>query len=446
MWPISPAVLSEPRSRPPLATIPPPIPVPTATIASEETPRPSPHVHSERASALTSLSANTASPVRSPTRRARGTPASSDIQLPSVGRIVPFSTSTRPGRPSPMPRTGRARAAASASSRSTRVRMVAAALPGVLPACTVDSTAPSAVTRPAEIVDAPTSTPMAKSDMDRSPHGRRQAMCQRQVSADASALRGRPQGHRAGPEAVRGKAASRLVAGPQARMAAHAQARHAGAGARREWTGAGCHVGLRAHRSGCTESLRRQASGNQVARAARGAGPARSPCARRRATCATPARSRSRHGACPGGRGRTTRPPKKERAMTWTTATTEIPRATRSAASIHHAAAGDPVVCIHASASSGAQWTSLVERLEDRFRPLAVDLHGAGRTPAWRGDRRLTLADEVALLEPTLAATGARLHLVGHSYGAAVALRIALDHPHWVASLTVFEPVLFSLL
>ncbi len=132
--------------------------------------------------------------------------------------------------------------------------------------------------------------------------------------------------------------------------------------------------------------------------------------------------------------------------MTLTTATTEIPRATRSAASIHHAAAGDPVVCIHASASSGAQWTSLVERLEDRFRPLAVDLHGAGRTPAWRGDRRLTLADEVALLEPTLAATGARLHLVGHSYGAAVALRIALDHPHWVASLTVFEPVLFSLL
>ena len=132
--------------------------------------------------------------------------------------------------------------------------------------------------------------------------------------------------------------------------------------------------------------------------------------------------------------------------MPWTTATTEIPRAMRSAVSIHRAAAGDPVVCIHASASSAAQWTALVERLHGHFRPLAVDLHGAGRTPAWRGDRPLTLADEVALLEPALAATGARFHLVGHSYGGAVALKVALAHPHWVASLTVFEPVLFSLL
>lgn len=132
--------------------------------------------------------------------------------------------------------------------------------------------------------------------------------------------------------------------------------------------------------------------------------------------------------------------------MPWTTATSEIPRAMRSAVSIHEVAAGDPVVCIHASASSAGQWTSLVERLDDRFRPLAVDLHGAGRSPAWRGDRPLTLADEVALLEPVLAATGARFHLVGHSYGGAVALKVALAHPHWVASLTVFEPVLFSLL
>lgn len=132
--------------------------------------------------------------------------------------------------------------------------------------------------------------------------------------------------------------------------------------------------------------------------------------------------------------------------MPWTTATSEIPRAMRSAVSIHEAVAGDPVVCIHASASSAGQWTSLVERLDDRFRPLAVDLHGAGRSPAWRGDRPLTLADEVALLEPVLAATGARFHLVGHSYGGAVALKVALAHPHWVASLTVFEPVLFSLL
>ncbi len=132
--------------------------------------------------------------------------------------------------------------------------------------------------------------------------------------------------------------------------------------------------------------------------------------------------------------------------MPWQTATSEVPRATRSLAYAHETTGGDPVVCIHASASSSAQWTSLDDRLNRRYRPLAVDLHGAGRSPAWRGNRPLTLADEVALLEPAFAATGARFHLVGHSYGGAVALKIALAHPHWVASLTVFEPVLFSLL
>jgi pimeloyl-ACP methyl ester carboxylesterase len=139
-------------------------------------------------------------------------------------------------------------------------------------------------------------------------------------------------------------------------------------------------------------------------------------------------------------------PLEEEDAMPWHTVETEVPRATRSVAYAHHTETGDPVVCIHASASSAAQWMSLVDRLGDRHRPLAVDLHGAGRSPSWRGGRPLTLADEVALLEPALAATGARFHLVGHSYGAAVALKVALMHPHWVASLTVFEPVLFSLL
>jgi len=77
---------------------------------------------------------------------------------------------------------------------------------------------------------------------------------------------------------------------------------------------------------------------------------------------------------------------------------------------------------------------------------LAVDLHGAGRSPIWPNERPLTLADEVDLLEPILAALGRRFHLVGHSYGGAVALKVALAHPERVESLAVFEPVLFSLL
>jgi pimeloyl-ACP methyl ester carboxylesterase len=45
-----------------------------------------------------------------------------------------------------------------------------------------------------------------------------------------------------------------------------------------------------------------------------------------------------------------------------------------------------------------------------------------------------------------LRAAGDRFHLVGHSYGGAVALKAALAQPERVLSLTLFEPVLFSLL
>jgi pimeloyl-ACP methyl ester carboxylesterase len=118
----------------------------------------------------------------------------------------------------------------------------------------------------------------------------------------------------------------------------------------------------------------------------------------------------------------------------------------RQVAYVREAGAGDPVICLHASASSSAQWRPLIDRLAGRFRVLAVDLYGAGRSPAWPDDRPLTLADEVALFEPVVAATGRRVHVIGHSYGGAVALKLALEHPEWLASLVVFEPVLFSLL
>src|SRR5262245_15621130 len=117
-------------------------------------------------------------------------------------------------------------------------------------------------------------------------------------------------------------------------------------------------------------------------------------------------------------------------------------------ARVYHreAGAGTAVVCLHASASSSAQWRPLIERLGGRFRTLAADLYGSGRSPAWPGERPMWLADEVALLAPVFEAAGPRFHLVGHSYGGAVALRAALANSARIESLVLFEPVLFSLL
>jgi pimeloyl-ACP methyl ester carboxylesterase len=107
---------------------------------------------------------------------------------------------------------------------------------------------------------------------------------------------------------------------------------------------------------------------------------------------------------------------------------------------------GAAVVCIHSSASSSAQWRPLMDRLAGRFRMLAVDLYGSGKSPMWSADRPLSLADEAAQLAPVFAAAGERFHVIGHSYGGAVALAAALAEPGRVESLVLFEPVLFSVL
>jgi pimeloyl-ACP methyl ester carboxylesterase len=106
---------------------------------------------------------------------------------------------------------------------------------------------------------------------------------------------------------------------------------------------------------------------------------------------------------------------------------------------------GPEVILLHSSGSSGRQWDPLVSRLHGHFRLHAVDLHGHGGTPAWSERRRLRLEDDAALVVPLLHAAGGA-HLVGHSYGGGLALKLAAMYPSQVRSVVVYEPVLFRLL
>jgi pimeloyl-ACP methyl ester carboxylesterase len=108
--------------------------------------------------------------------------------------------------------------------------------------------------------------------------------------------------------------------------------------------------------------------------------------------------------------------------------------------------AGPGVVCLHSNASSSAQWRALMELLAPKFRVFAVDSYGSGKSPEWPSDRVITLGDEAAFIEPVLEKAGAPLALVGHSYGAAVALIAALANPGRVRALALYEPTLFSLI
>jgi pimeloyl-ACP methyl ester carboxylesterase len=112
---------------------------------------------------------------------------------------------------------------------------------------------------------------------------------------------------------------------------------------------------------------------------------------------------------------------------------------------VREAGSGPGIVCLHSNASSSSQWRGLLELLAPRFRVLAPDSYGSGKSPEWPSDREIALSDEVALIEPVLRDAGSPLTLVGHSYGAAVALRAAVDRPERVRALALYEPTLFSL-
>ena len=86
-----------------------------------------------------------------------------------------------------------------------------------------------------------------------------------------------------------------------------------------------------------------------------------------------------------------------------------------------------------------------MEQLASRFEVIAVDGYGAGKSPDFTQPRDMQLADEVDLARPLLDSPAGRVFLVGHSYGAAVALKAALMHPDRVAGLALYEPTVFSL-
>jgi pimeloyl-ACP methyl ester carboxylesterase len=109
------------------------------------------------------------------------------------------------------------------------------------------------------------------------------------------------------------------------------------------------------------------------------------------------------------------------------------------------AGSGPGVVCLHSNATSSGQWRGLMETLAPKFRVLAADSYGAGKSPAWPTDRTIGLRDEVALLEPVFQRVGDPFTLVGHSYGGAIALVAAVMQPHRVRALALYEPTLFAL-
>lgn len=108
--------------------------------------------------------------------------------------------------------------------------------------------------------------------------------------------------------------------------------------------------------------------------------------------------------------------------------------------------AGEPVVALHPTACENSHWAGLAEHLQGSHCVFTPDLPGQGQSDRWPGAQRATIADEAETVFQLIDRWGEPVHLVGHGYGGAIALKIAMRHPQWIRSLTLVEPALFHVL
>lgn len=101
---------------------------------------------------------------------------------------------------------------------------------------------------------------------------------------------------------------------------------------------------------------------------------------------------------------------------------------------------GEPLVCIHGVGSYLEAWEGVAERLSDRFRILAFDLRGHGRSSKVRGRYEIDdfVGDVLALADH---AGFGSFNLAGFSLGGLIAQRLALTHQDRVRRLVLLATV-----
>jgi 3-oxoadipate enol-lactonase len=106
---------------------------------------------------------------------------------------------------------------------------------------------------------------------------------------------------------------------------------------------------------------------------------------------------------------------------------------------VREAGAGVPALLLHGLGGDHTVWGAQLGPLAERYRLLAPDLRGHGRSPNPEGST-LSFDELVVDLEGVLRAAGGEpAHLVGLSAGGFLALQYVLAHPEQVRSLTLMS-------
>ena len=114
---------------------------------------------------------------------------------------------------------------------------------------------------------------------------------------------------------------------------------------------------------------------------------------------------------------------------------------------IHLSGQGTAVVLLHSSLSSGRQWQLLVKQLKENYKVINIDILGYGQAPDVIDAVGYDLNVEINRINKALTVLipEQKYHLVGHSCGGGLALKLSVEQPEKVLSLSLFEPVAFHL-
>jgi pimeloyl-ACP methyl ester carboxylesterase len=104
------------------------------------------------------------------------------------------------------------------------------------------------------------------------------------------------------------------------------------------------------------------------------------------------------------------------------------------------------VIALHCSGAGAGQWRHLGDTLGAQYHLFAPEHYGCASTGSWTGEHAFRLADEAARTIALFDEWQENIHLVGHSYGGAIALHVALARPDQIASMVLYEPSAFHLL
>jgi len=103
-----------------------------------------------------------------------------------------------------------------------------------------------------------------------------------------------------------------------------------------------------------------------------------------------------------------------------------------------------PVLAIHCSLAHAGAWRGVGAALADEVTLHAFDLPNHGKSGDWDG-QGIMHDTATAMALSVLDDIGADpIDVIGHSFGATVALRLAIEHPTRIRSLAMFEPVYFA--